>query len=196
VEIPADIAAASCFTRHNNGARPGEQIQACGEAGTMPLVPKPLTSGAKTEARFGKQDFVYIAGDDEYRCPAGKRLIRRYSNVENGVSRHDWSSACSDCSIKRQCTIGKERRIKLWEHEGVIDAMQQRLDRAPDIMRIRRQTRRTPVRDTQSLDRRHTLTDQAPETGEHRDEPARAGNNTMRVIAILGVKPLLEPVHA
>jgi hypothetical protein len=35
---------------------------------------------------------------------------------------------------------GKERRIKRWEHEAVIDAMQQRLDQAPDTMRIRRQT--------------------------------------------------------
>jgi transposase len=35
---------------------------------------------------------------------------------------------------------GKERRIKRWEHEGVIDVMQQRLDRAPDAVRIRRQT--------------------------------------------------------
>ena len=38
-----------------------------------PLVPKPLTSGAKAEGRFGKQDFVYIPKDDVYRCPAGER---------------------------------------------------------------------------------------------------------------------------
>ena len=31
-----------------------------------------------------------------------------------------------------------ERRVKRWEHEAIIDAMQRRLDQAPDIMRIRR----------------------------------------------------------
>src|SRR6202022_3505377 len=39
-----------------------------------------------------------------------------------------------------QCTTGKERRIKRWEHEAVIDAMQDRLDRAPKSMRVRRAT--------------------------------------------------------
>jgi transposase len=34
----------------------------------------------------------------------------------------------------------KERRIKRWEHEAVIDAMQERLDRTPHAMRIRRAT--------------------------------------------------------
>ena len=38
-----------------------------------PYVPKPLTSGAKAEGRFGKQDFIYIAADDAYRCPAGEQ---------------------------------------------------------------------------------------------------------------------------
>jgi transposase len=36
----------------------GEEILACEEAGVTPYVPKPLTSGAKADGRFGKQDFV------------------------------------------------------------------------------------------------------------------------------------------
>ena len=119
----------------------GEEILACEETGITPLVPKPLTSGAKAEGRFGKQDFIYSAAEDEYRCPAGQRLTWRFNNVEHGLTlRHYWTSACADCSIKRRCMTGKERRIKRWEHEAVIDAMQQRLDQAPDTMRIRRQT--------------------------------------------------------
>jgi alkylated DNA repair dioxygenase AlkB len=30
---------------------------------------------------------------------------------------------CAECPLKTQCTTGKERRIKRWEHEAVIDAM-------------------------------------------------------------------------
>ena len=29
-------------------------------ARVTPYVPKPLTSGAKAEGRFGKQDFIYV----------------------------------------------------------------------------------------------------------------------------------------
>jgi Transposase DDE domain len=55
----------------------GEEILACEKAGMTPLVPKPLTSGAKAEGRFGKQDFVYIPEDNVYRCPTRALLLRR-----------------------------------------------------------------------------------------------------------------------
>ena len=51
-----------------------------------------------------------------------------------------WITKCAGCPLKSWCTSGKERRIKRWEHEAVIDAMQERLDRRPDAMRIRRAT--------------------------------------------------------
>ena len=38
------------------------------------------------------------------------------------------------------CTTGDYRRITRWEHEAGRATMQQRLDRHPDIMRVRRQT--------------------------------------------------------
>ena len=49
----------------------GEEILACHADGITVTLPKPLTSGAKAKGRFGKQDFVYLAEDDVYRCPAG-----------------------------------------------------------------------------------------------------------------------------
>src|ERR1700752_922459 len=64
----------------------GEEVLACEALGVPPYVPKPLTSGAKAEGRFGKQDFVYIAEEDEYRCPAGERLTWRFDHVENGLT--------------------------------------------------------------------------------------------------------------
>jgi Transposase DDE domain len=56
----------------------GEEILQCEQAGITAFVPKPLTSNSRAEGRFGKPDFVYIASDDEYRCPAGQRLIKRF----------------------------------------------------------------------------------------------------------------------
>ena len=52
----------------------GEEILACEQTGICVTLPKPMTSGAKSEGRFGKQDFVYIPEKDVYRCPAGEKL--------------------------------------------------------------------------------------------------------------------------
>ena len=54
----------------DRGYYSGRQVLECTQAGMAPYVPKPLTSGAKAEDRFGKQDFVYLPREDAYRCPA------------------------------------------------------------------------------------------------------------------------------
>jgi hypothetical protein len=119
----------------------GEEILDCDQAGMTPLVPKPLTSNSKADGRFDKRDFVYIAEVDEYRCPAGQRAIKRFTTVEHGMTLHKyWSSACPRCPLKAQCTTGDYRRIARWEHEAVLEAMQERLDRQPEAMKLRRQT--------------------------------------------------------
>jgi hypothetical protein len=119
----------------------GEDIRACERAGMTPYLPKPLTSGAKAEGRFGKQDFVHVAENNTCRCPAGESLTWRFASVGHGMVLHSYSTTrCESCALKAQCTTGPQRRIKRWEHEAVLDAMQHRLDQAPETMRIRRQT--------------------------------------------------------
>ena len=120
----------------------GEEILACEPLGVTPILPKPLTSGAKADGRFGKQVFTYIAEQDAYRCPAGQLLVHHMTTVERGLTLHRyWDlGSCRACSLKSQCTTSKERRITHWEHEAVIEAMQERLDRAPKAMRTRRAT--------------------------------------------------------
>jgi hypothetical protein len=95
----------------DRGYYTGAEILDCERASITPYVPKPLTSGAKAAGRFGKQDFIYIAEDNAYRCPAGERLPWRFTSAENGKTLHTYfTSACLTCSLKSQCTIGKERR--------------------------------------------------------------------------------------
>ncbi|MFC5696750.1 IS1182 family transposase [Pseudomonas sp. GCM10022186] len=122
-----------------------EEILACHEAGITAFVPKTLTSGATAAGRFGKGDFIYDGAKNEYRCPAGQSLTWRYSSVEKGLKMHHyWSSNCQGCALKEHCTPSSERRVSRWEHESVLDAMQSRLDQAPEMMRIRRQTMEHP----------------------------------------------------
>jgi transposase len=174
----------------------GEQIRACDELGITPFVPKPLTSGSKADGRFGKQDFVYIAQDDEYRCPAGQRLINRFSTVENGMTLHVyWSSVCQTCPLKAQCTPGKERRVRRWEHEELIDAMQARLDSDPDKMRIRRQTVEHPFGTLKAwMGATHFLTKTLDRVGTEMSLHVLA-YNLKRVMKILGTTALIEAIR-
>ena len=119
----------------------GTEILACERAGIKTFVPKPMTSNSKAEGRFSKLDFIYIAKDDEYLCPAGERLRRHQTRLEDGMNISVyWTYICPQCPLKTQCTTGNERRVRRWEHEAVLDAMQRRLDRKPDAMKVRRRT--------------------------------------------------------
>jgi len=175
----------------------GEEVLTCEPLGVTPYVPKPLTSGAKAKGRFGKQDFVYVAEDDVYRCPAGERLTRRFTSVEDGMTLYVyWTTRCADCPLKQQCTSGKERRIKRWEHEAVIDAMQERLDRRPDAMRIRRATVEHPFGTLKAWMgathfRTRTLEKVKTEMSLH-----VLAYNLKRVIAMLGPQSLIEAIRA
>jgi transposase len=92
----------------------GEEIVACEAAGMTPLVPKPMTSGAKADGRFGKQDFIYLPERDAYRCPAGETMKWWFNRVdETGKTlRHYWTTRCPDCPIKARCTPAKTRRAR------------------------------------------------------------------------------------
>jgi transposase len=119
----------------------GPQIKACADTDIAAILPKPATSNAKAEGRFDRADFIYIARDDEYLCPAGQRAIYRFTREEHGLQlRRYWSSACSQCAIKARCTPSDYRRISRWEHEEVLEAVQRRLDKMPEAMTVRRRT--------------------------------------------------------
>ena len=119
----------------------GEEIKTCDAAGITVTLPKPMTSGAKSDGRFGKQDFVFEPEADVYRCPAGETLKYYYTKEEKGQKfRMYWTNACRTCPLKAKCTPGKERRISRWEHEEIVEDVQKRLDKNPDAMRTRRET--------------------------------------------------------
>ncbi|WP_284214976.1 IS1182 family transposase [Comamonas jiangduensis] len=120
----------------------GPEIKACEDAGIEAFVPKPLTSNAKADGRFDKSDFVYLSETDEYRCPAGESAIHRFNTVErSGLNvRVYWSSACIGCPQKSECTTSQYRRIRRWEHEDVLERMQERLNTKTDAMTVRRRT--------------------------------------------------------
>ena len=125
----------------DRGYYKGQEILTCVQGGITPSVPKTMTSNNKAKGLYDKRDFVYIEQDNEYRCPAGNRLIYHHSSIEDGMKIDCYyTSVCQSCPLKAQCTTSKERRVRRWEHEGVLDAMQDRLDRNPGKMKQRRCT--------------------------------------------------------
>ena len=175
----------------------GEQIVQCEQLGIETLVPKPQTSNNKAAGLFDKRDFVYIEADDEYRCPAGKRAIRRFTRVEAGLTIHRyWSSACPRCPIKTQCTTGKYRRISRWEHEAVLDRMQVRLDQRPEAARQRRQTVEHPFATLKAwMGATHFLTKTLPRVRTEMSLHVLA-YNLKRMIGILGTASLIKAMRA
>jgi transposase len=175
----------------------GDQILTCEQIGVTPYMPRPLVSGAKADGRFGKQDFVYLPDQDVYRCPSGAFLPRHMTTVEKGQTLHRyWDRAsCQSCRLKSQCTPSVERRITRWEHEAVIEAMQERLDRAPKSMRVRRATVEHPFGTLKAwMGATHfktkTLKNVSTEMSLH-----VLAYNLKRVIAILGARPLIQAMQ-
>ncbi len=125
----------------DRGYYSGEEIKACDDANIKVYLPKCQTSGNESKGLFGKRDFIYKPEADEYECPAGERAIYRFSGQEKGKTiRRYWSSACPHCSLKPQCTTGVNRRISRWEHEDVLDAVEDRINQEPERMAARRNT--------------------------------------------------------
>jgi transposase len=172
------------------------EILACEQANISVTMPKPMTSGAKSEGRFGKQDFVYLPTEDVYRCPAGEKLTYRYTNEESGKAlRRYWTTACSSCPLKSQCTTGLERRITRWEHEHVLEAVQQRLDENPQAMRVRRETAEHPFATLKMrTGATHFLMKTLPRVATEMALHVLAYNLT-RVMNIVGIQPLMAAMR-
>ena len=174
-----------------------EEILACDEADITVTLPKPQTSGAKAHGRFGKQDFRYVVDEDVYVCPAGERLTYRYTREQDGLAlRYYGTNLCQNCAIKPHCTTGKERRVSRWEHEEVLEAVQQRLDENPEAMRQRRETVEHPFGTIKArMGATHFLMKRLKNVRTEMALSVLAYNLT-RVMNIMGIRPLMAAIRA
>ena len=107
-----------------------------------------------------------------------------------------WTTACHGCAIKAQCTTGKERRIKRWEHEAVLDVMQVLLDQKPEMMKVRRQTVEHPYGTLKAwMGATHFLTKTLDRVSAEMSLHVLA-YNLKRVMKLLGTAALMEAMMA
>ncbi len=176
----------------------GEEIRACYEAGVMALVPKPRTSGNKAVGLYEKQDFHYESEADQYRCPAGEVLAHRHNGIENGMKMPFYYASvlvCRECTLKSQCTLSKERRIRRWEHESVLDDAEVELKQHPDAMRQRKRLVEHPYGTIKHwMGSTHFLMKRLPNVQAEMSLHVLA-YNLRRAINILGVPKIIEQLQ-
>ncbi|ACL62688.1 IS1182-like element ISMno15 family transposase [Methylobacterium nodulans] len=176
----------------------GDQVLVCEGTGVLPCVPKTLTSGNVKRGLFTGQDFIYDAQKDHYTCPAGQHLTKApaRSDRRDEIDHYRNRTACPACALKPRCTTEAARRIKRWVHEGVLDAMQARLDGMPDAMKVRRQTVEHPFGTLKAwMGATHFLTRTLAKVRTEMSLQVLA-YNMKRMIQIFGVGALITAIRA
>src|SRR5262250_1894632 len=146
---------------------------------------------------FTRQDFIYDAKHDHYTCPAGAKLTKIHRRVDHteDFDRYRHLSACSTCPLRPRCTPTQRRIIKRWEHEDVLDRMQDQLDRMPDAMAVRRQTVEHPFGTLKAwMGATHFLTRTLDKVRTEMSLHVLA-YNLKRMITIFGVGPLMAAIR-
>ena len=118
-----------------------EDIEACENAGMDPYVPRPQRGPSVTAGLFRKDEFQYDADSDSFICPARQRLNPYSSSLLRGLNKINYTNklACDDCAIRSRCTAGRFRTVSRLENEAVLDRMQARLAKRPDVLSRRRE---------------------------------------------------------
>lgn len=196
--VKAELGVEELIVLADRGYYDGDHILECEKAGIVTYVPKSTTSTAKYDGRYDRGDFRYIHEDDEYECPAGKRLSQRTTMTDRAGKKHNryWYNGCQECHLKRQCTPGKERRVSRWEHEAIVEAAQERLEKKPGIMTIRKSTAEHPFGTIKSwMGASHFLMKGLKNVSTEMSLHVLA-YNLKRVMAIIGIKPLIQAMQA
>jgi transposase len=62
----------------------GEELLSCERTNIVPYIAKIDIPAKRAKGEFPRRAFRYIREDDEYECPAGERLIYRFTRNESG----------------------------------------------------------------------------------------------------------------
>ena len=175
----------------------GEEILNCYKAGIKALVAKVDTSGKRAKGEYPRSDFIYDAQNDEYVCPANERMAYKFTTKEDGKQLRVYITyQCASCPLQSKCTKAKERRIRRWEHEQILETAEAELKKNPDAMRQRKRLVEHPygtikhwMGSTHFLMKR--LSNVQAEMSLH-----VLAYNLRRAINVLGVPRILEQLQA
>jgi hypothetical protein len=179
------------------GFHDSENIKACVDEQITPYVPKPKKSPNHKKGLFTKEDFQYDREKDCYYCSAGECLTFRFTyQKDHRLMRAYETSACSGCPLRSKC-MDKEkgyRRISRWEHEHLIEEMEDRLRQHPEMMKKRRCLAEHPFGSLKRWMECDYFLLCGLEKVRVEFSLMTLGYNLRRVINIVGVRKLIEAV--
>jgi Transposase DDE domain len=175
-----------------------EDIEACEKARIVPYVPRPQRGPSVRAGLFRKDEFQYDAGSDRYVCPAGERLYPYSSSLQRGLKKINYVNklACDDCTIRSQCTNGRFRAVSRLENEMVLDRMQERLAKRPDVLDRRRETVEHPFGTIKQWMHQGTFLMRGLEKVRAEFSLTALAYNLRRVLNIVGFEELMAAVTA
>ena len=120
------------------------EIETCEQQNISCYIPQPKpTSSKRTNDLFTKQDFYYDTQNDCYICPANQTLA--YYGQTNWKHRNNKKRygcrRCNGCLLRSQCMGDKRgnRTIIRGIHEDVVDQMEQRVLKNPEMVKKRKE---------------------------------------------------------
>jgi len=180
----------------DQGYYDGQEVKACLDAGITPYIAKPHTSVNQQRGLYTKDDFIYDAARDVYRCPQGAELAFRFDTVElERHIRYYATPACRSCQARALCTSNKGgRRITRWVDEHLLEEMAQRVEAQPEIMKQRKEIVEHPFGTIKrAMNQGYFLLRRRVKVGGEMSLTVLA-YNIKRVITILGVQRMIAAV--
>ena len=114
----------------------GAHASACEADGITACAPANRAVNNQADGSlFDRSAFTYEPETDTFRCPAGRRLLRKQLHTKKRNVTYA-SSDCSSCSLKPQCTRAERRFVKRHLDEDALNRMNARADL--NLMRKRR----------------------------------------------------------
>jgi NADP-dependent 3-hydroxy acid dehydrogenase YdfG len=94
-----------------------------------------LTAHTLPSIRQNKGAYVYLCGPTSWTGWKNHAIHCATRHAQAGFAK-----GCEVCEFKTHCTTSTRRVVTRWEHEHLVDELQQRLDENPQAMRQRRET--------------------------------------------------------
>lgn len=169
-------------------------VKKCDDDEIILFIPRPVR--IKEDGLYLRRYFAYDKESDTYVCPAKKRLaFQKWTNDRGRKVGLYGSNSCADCSLKSKCTKSpKGRMISRWEHEAVIERMEERIRANRDKVRLRQWLSEHPFGTIKrSFDQGYMLLRGKEKVNGEMSLTALA-YNIKRAINILGVEKLVAAV--
>jgi transposase len=174
-------------------------LAAAEAAGVIGYVPQPDKGQAATRGVYHKNDFRYDSQKDAYHCPAGQVLERKgVPFAKHGVTHSGYANpeACRACLQKAACTGSPYRRIDRCQDDAAVETMAARVAAHPEMVRKRKALVEHPFGTIKFWRTQGAMLTRGRRSVQAELSLSALAYNLTRVLAILGVKTLIEAIAA